>query len=106
MLERLHDILVTAVYKSEKWTEIINLTGALTRFARFLCMADRVTSSGQARDEKETALCWRERAGSTRRIMEETHNIELQRLLDKLAQAFEALSNADQTTGGQKDPKA
>jgi hypothetical protein len=36
----------------------------------------------------------------------ETHNTELKRLLDKLAQAFEALSNPDQTTEGQKDAKA
>ena len=96
----------TAAYKSEKWTEIINLTGILTRFDCSLCMADRVKGTGQPRDEKETTLRWRERATSTRSIMEETHNAELQELLDKLAQAFEALSNPDQTTGGQKDAKA
>ncbi len=72
--------------------EFIKGFGPLTRFACFMCMADDVHGARRSRDEN-TPLRWRERLASVRKAREETHNNELRRLLDKLAEAFEVLSN-------------
>ena len=55
-------------------------------------MTDHVHDAHRSRDEK-TPLRWRERLVSVRKAREETPNNELKRLLDKLAQAIEALSD-------------
>jgi hypothetical protein len=72
--------------------EFINGLDHLTHFACFLCMTDHVHDARQPRND-ETPLRWRERAAFVRKAREETPNNELKRLLDKLAEAFEALSN-------------